>query len=181
MGFLAPFLPLITTGVGMGGSAAMQIHGANVTIGEAKERATSIVNFHEEAMKANIDAVRSGARTPMEGLAEYDRLWESMAGKLQELGSVGARAIGERSSNGIWPYQTWYRGPIEDMAGSMAFAPPPPAGGAGGAPVYPSDKVFKVTHEEPGPLPSIPGKENYFYLWLALAVIAGAVIVAKMR
>jgi len=183
MGFIAPFLPLIGTAVGIGGQVGMQVHGRNVTVGQAKELATSIVNSHEQMMKANIDAVRSGARTATQGLVEYDRLWESMAGKLHELGSVGERAIAERSPSGIWPYQTWYRGPIADMAGSMAFAPPPPpaTGGAPGGPVYDVGARYKVTHEEPGPLRPVTPKPDYSYLWLALAVIGGAVILVKMR
>ena len=183
MGFLAPFIPLITTGVGTIGGAAMQIHGVNVTVGQAKERATAIVNSHEGYMKANVDAVRSGARNPMEGLVEYDRLWQSMTSKLRELGSVGEKSIAERSPTGIWPYQTRYRAPIESMAGTMSFAPPPPAGATTGGPVYEADAHFVVDHEEPGPLPGIPGKPDYTFLYLALAGIVAttAVVIVKKR
>jgi len=165
-------IPMISSFATAGAQVGTTLAGASRMTGELKVRATQIVDAHEAAMKANLDAYRAGARSQDEALAEYDRLWQSMTAKLGQLGAIGQRSIAERSPDGVYPYRRWYRDPIAGVVEQPIEAYT--------GPVYDVGARFSVTHTEPAPLPPAPAPAGERW-WLVVAGLALVAVVAAKK
>ena len=80
---------------------------------------TDSVENLEPLLAASRDAYLSGPRTPQRqqvALQYFDQQWawlkSSQACGSKLLGPAGAACIADRSPNGRWPWQTYYRDPI---------------------------------------------------------------------
>jgi hypothetical protein len=87
---------------------------SNVTV-------TQYVDDIEARLRANRDTYLSGAHTigrRDEAVQYFDQQWtrlktsEGCGSRL--LGSAGKRCLDERSRNGSWPWETYYRDPITE-------------------------------------------------------------------
>jgi hypothetical protein len=89
--------------------------------GASNPAATQIANYTEVLLRANRDTYLSGPHTAghqTAALAYFDQHWatlESPAGcGAPGLGDAGKRCIADRSRTGRWPWQQYYRDPIEN-------------------------------------------------------------------
>ena len=80
---------------------------------------TQYVDDMEPLLRANRDAYLAGQRTAGQrdaAVAYFDRQWASLKSSQgcgsRLLGSAGQHCISDRSRNGNWPWETYYRDPI---------------------------------------------------------------------
>ena len=82
---------------------------------------TQVVDDLERQLKANRDIYLGGPHTAdrqAAALAFFDQKWnwlystEGCGSKL--LGQSGIRCLQDRARNGNWPWETWYRDPIQE-------------------------------------------------------------------
>lgn len=80
---------------------------------------TQYVDDMEALLRANRDAYLAGPHTPESrdvAIAYFDRQWASLktsqACGNRLLGASGDRCLADRSRNGRWPWETYYRDPI---------------------------------------------------------------------
>jgi hypothetical protein len=85
----------------------------------SKDTVTDFVNIVEPLLAANRDAYLAGAHTTdrqQAALLYFDQHWawlqSSQACGSRTLGNAGTACLADRSRNGPWPWEAYYRDPI---------------------------------------------------------------------
>jgi hypothetical protein len=83
--------------------------------------ATHIANYTEALLRANRDTYLRGphnAQLKSAALAYFDQHWADLQSPMgcgaASLGDAGKRCLADRSRSGRWPWQQYYRDPIEN-------------------------------------------------------------------